>query len=109
MEDKELINESIKVSNILSKELSFWKKIFIVSNVIWLSLALLFGILSYIYFYNTETTIETITQEGIYNAKQYIETGNNSQLISSDLTNENIIKLMETMKQTNIITNRNIE
>ena len=102
MEDKELINESIKVSNILSKELSFWKKIFIVSNV-------LFGILSYIYFYNTETTIETITQEGIYNAKQYTETGNNSQLISSDLTNENIIKLMETMKQTNIITNRNIE
>lgn len=109
MEDKELINESIKVSNILSKELSFWKKIFIVSNVIWLSLALLFGILSYIYFYNTETTIETITQEGVNTLYNKGTNNNNHQLMSSDLTNENIIKLMETMKQTNIITNRNIE
>lgn len=109
MEDKELINESIKVSNILSKELSFWKKIFIVSNVIWLSLALLFGILSYIYFYNTETTIETITQEGVNTLYNKGTNNNNHQLMASDLTNENIIKLMETMKQTNIITNRNIE
>ena len=106
MEDKELINESIKVSNILSKELSFWKKIFIVSNVIWLSLALLFGILSYIYFYNTETTIETITQEGVNTLYNKGTNNNNHQLMSSDLTNENIIKLMETMKQTNIITNK---
>lgn len=105
MEDKELINESIKVSNILSKELSFWKKIFIVSNVIWLSLALLFGILSYIYFYNTETVVETTTLEGNQNAK--IGTGNYTQLIASDyITNENILKLMTELNKTNNITNK---
>lgn len=64
MDDKQLINESIKVADILAKELSFWKRLFIYTCSVLLSVLIVFGILAYIYVYNTETTIETTTQDG---------------------------------------------
>ena len=64
MDDKQLINESIKVADILAKELSFWKRLFIYACSIFLGILIIFGILAYIYVYNTETTIETTTQDG---------------------------------------------
>lgn len=74
MDDKEIINESIKVADILAKELSFWKKLFIYACIIALGLLTTFGILAYIYVYNTETVIETTTLEG--NQNKYGTTGN---------------------------------
>lgn len=64
MDDKQLINESIKVADVLAKELSFWKRLFIYTCSVLLSVLIIFGILAYIYVYNTETTIETTTQDG---------------------------------------------
>ena len=64
MDDKQLINESIKVADVLAKELSFWKRLFIYTCSVLLSVLIVFGILAYIYVYNTETTIETTTQDG---------------------------------------------
>ena len=64
MDDKQLINESIKVADVLAKELSFWKRLFIYTCSVLLSVLIVFGILAYIYIYNTETTIETTTQDG---------------------------------------------
>lgn len=49
MDDKEIINESIKVADILAKELSFWKKLFIYACIIALGLLTTFGILAYVY------------------------------------------------------------
>ena len=64
MDDKQLINESIKVADILAKELSFWKRLFIYTCSVLLSVLIIFGILAYVYVYNIETTIETTTQDG---------------------------------------------
>ena len=64
MDDKEIINESIKVADVLAKELSFWKRLFIYTCSVLLSVLIVFGILAYVYVYNTETTIETTTQDG---------------------------------------------
>lgn len=64
MDDKEIINESIKVADVLAKELSFWKRLFIYTCSVLLSVLIIFGILAYIYIYNTETIIETTTQDG---------------------------------------------
>lgn len=64
MDDKEIINESIKVADVLAKELSFWKRLFIYACSVLLSVLIVFGILAYVYFYNTETIIETTTQDG---------------------------------------------
>ncbi len=64
MDDKQLINESIKVADVLAKELSFWKRLFIYTCSVLLSVLIVFGILAYVYVYNTETTIETTTQDG---------------------------------------------
>lgn len=64
MDDKEIINESIKVADVLAKELSFWKRLFIYACSVLLSVLIIFGILAYIYIYNTETIIETTTQDG---------------------------------------------
>ncbi len=64
MDDKEIINESIKVADVLAKELSFWKRLFIYACSVLLSVLIIFGILAYIYVYNTETVIETTTQDG---------------------------------------------
>lgn len=104
MDEKEKIIESIKVSDILAKQLKIWQR---VSGVL-LGIILVFAIMFYIYVYNTETTIETTTLEGNQNAK--IGTGNYTQLISSDLTNDNILKLMESLsngKNTNYENNTN--
>lgn len=103
MDDKQLINESIKVADILAKELSFWKRLFIYACSVLLSVLIIFGILAYVYIYNTETTIETTTLEG--NQNKYGTTGNNIQLLTSDLTNENIIKFLNDFHKTNNITN----
>ena len=103
MDDKELINESIKVADVLAKELSFWKRLFIYACSVLLSVLIVFGILAYIYFYNTETVIETTTLEG--NQNKYGTTGNDIQLLTSDLTNENIIKFLNDFHKTNNITN----
>lgn len=64
MDDKQLINESIKVADVLAKELSFWKRLFIYTCSVLLSVLIVFGILAYVYVYNTETIIETTTQDG---------------------------------------------
>ena len=64
MDDKEIINESIKVADVLAKELSFWKRLFIYACSVLLSVLIVFGILAYVYVYNTETIIETTTQDG---------------------------------------------
>lgn len=103
MDDKQLINESIKVADILAKELSFWKRLFIYTCSVLLSVLIVFGILAYVYVYNTETTIETTTLEG--NQNKYGTTGNDIQLLTSDLTNENIIKFLNDFHKTNNITN----
>lgn len=103
MDDKEIINESIKVADVLAKELSFWKRLFIYACSVLLSVLIIFGILAYIYIYNTETTIETTTLEG--NQNKYGTTGNDIQLLTSDLTNENIIKFLNDFHKTNNITN----
>lgn len=63
MDDKQLINESIKVADVLAKELSFWKRLFIYTCSVLLSVLIIFGILAYVYVYNTETIIETTTQD----------------------------------------------
>lgn len=102
MDDKQLINESIKVADILAKELSFWKRLFIYTCSVLLSVLIIFGILAYIYVYNTETTIETTTLEG--NQNKYGTTGNDIQLLTSDLTNENILKIINEL---NKLTNEN--
>ena len=102
MDDKQLINESIKVADILAKELSFWKRLFIYTCSVLLSVLIVFGILAYIYIYNTETTIETTTLEG--NQNKYGTTGNDIQLLTSDLTNENILKIINEL---NKLTNEN--
>lgn len=103
MDDKEIINESIKVADVLAKELSFWKRLFIYACSVLLSVLIVFGILAYIYVYNTETVIETTTLEG--NQNKYGTTGNDIQLLTSDLTNENIIKFLNDFHKTNNITN----
>ena len=103
MDDKEIINESIKVADVLAKELSFWKRLFIYACSVLLSVLIIFGILAYVYFYNTETVIETTTLEG--NQNKYGTTGNDIQLLTSDLTNENIIKFLNDFHKTNNITN----
>lgn len=102
MDDKQLINESIKVADVLAKELSFWKRLFIYACSVLLSVLIVFGILAYIYIYNTETTIETTTLEG--NQNKYGTTGNDIQLLTSDLTNENILKIINEL---NKLTNEN--
>ena len=102
MDDKEIINESIKVADVLAKELSFWKWLFIYTCSVLLSVLIVFGILAYIYIYNTETTIETTTLEG--NQNKYGTTGNDIQLLTSDLTNENILKIINEL---NKLTNEN--
>lgn len=99
MDDKQLINESIKVADILAKELSFWKRLFIYACSVLLSVLIVFGILAYVYVYNTETTIETTTLEG--NQNKYGTTGNDIQLLTSDLTNENVLKLINELNKTN--------
>lgn len=102
--EKEVINESIKVADVLAKQLKIWQRV----SFVLFGILVMFGILSYIYFYNTDTVVETTTLEGV-NALYNNNDGTNNynhQLIATDLTNENIIKLMETMKQTNIITNK---
>lgn len=103
MDDKEIINESIKVADVLAKELSFWKRLFIYACSVLLSVLIIFGILAYVYFYNTETVIETTTLEG--NQNKYGTTGNDIQLLTSDLTNENIIKFLNDFHKTNNTTN----
>ena len=102
MDDKQLINESIKVADVLARELSFWKRLFIYACSVLLSVLIVFGILAYIYIYNTETTIETTTLEG--NQNKYGTTGNDIQLLTSDLTNENILKIINEL---NKLTNEN--
>ena len=102
MDDKQLINESIKVADILAKELSFWKRLFIYACSVLLSVLIIFGILAYVYVYNTETTIETTTLEG--NQNKYGTTGNDIQLLTSYLTNENILKIINEL---NKLTNEN--
>mgnify|MGYP004657466819 FL=1 len=102
MDDKQLINESIKVADVLAKELSFWKRLFIYTCSVLLSVLIIFGILAYVYVYNTETTIETTTLEG--NQNKYGTTGNDIQLLTSDLTNENILKIINEL---NKLTNEN--
>ncbi|TXJ57690.1 hypothetical protein EPJ67_03290 [Brachyspira aalborgi] len=102
MDDKQLINESIKVADILAKELSFWKRLFIYACSVLLSVLIIFGILAYIYVYNTEMIIETTTLEG--NQNKYGTTGNDIQLLTSDLTNENILKIINEL---NKLTNEN--
>lgn len=92
MDDKQLINESIKVADILAKELSFWKRLFIYTCSVLLSVLIIFGILAYIYIYNTETIIETTTQDGFQT--QY-KGSNNITITTSDITNDNIIKILE--------------
>lgn len=99
--EKELINESIKVSDVLAKQLKIWQRV----SFVLFGILVMFGILSYIYFYNTETVVETTTLEGNQNAK--IGTGNYTQLIASDyITDENILKLMTELNKTNNITNK---
>lgn len=49
MDDKQLINESIKVADVLAKELSFWKRLFIYTCSVLLSVLIVFGILAYVY------------------------------------------------------------
>lgn len=99
--EKEVINESIKVSDVLAKQLKIWQRV----SFVLFGILIMFGILSYIYFYNTETVVETTTLEGNQNAK--IGTGNYTQLIASDyITNENILKLMTELNKTNNITNK---
>lgn len=92
MDDKEIINESIKVADVLAKELSFWKRLFIYTCSVLLSVLIVFGILAYIYIYNTETIIETTTQDGFQT--QY-KGSNNITITTSDITNDNIIKILE--------------
>ena len=92
MDDKQLINESIKVADVLAKELSFWKRLFIYACSVLLSVLIVFGILAYIYIYNTETIIETTTQDGFQT--QY-KGSNNITITTSDITNDNIIKILE--------------
>lgn len=88
MDDKQLINESIKVADILAKELSFWKRLFIYACSIFLGILITFGILAYIYVYNSKTTAK-------------IGAGNDIQFITSDLTNENVLKLINELNKTN--------
>lgn len=98
--EKEVINESIKVADVLAKQLKIWQRV----SFVLFGILVMFGILSYIYFYNTDTVVETTTLEGV-NAK--IGTGNYTQLIASDyITNENILKLMTELNKTNNITNK---
>ena len=92
MDDKEIINESIKVADILAKELSFWKKLFIYACIIALGLLTTFGILAYIYVYNTETVIKTTTQDGLQT--QY-KGSDNINITTSDLTNDNITRILD--------------
>lgn len=92
MDDKQLINESIKVADILAKKLSFWKRLFIYACSVLLSVLIVFGILAYVYIYNTETIIETTTQDGFQT--QY-KGSNNITITTSDITNDNIIKILE--------------
>lgn len=87
----------------MAKELSFWKRLFIYACSVLLSVLIIFGILAYVYFYNTETVIETTTLEG--NQNKYGTTGNDIQLLTSDLTNENIIKFLNDFHKTNNTTN----
>ena len=87
--EKEFITKIIKVSDILAKQLKIWQKLCIISNIIWLVIAIAFGIMAYIYFYNTDTIIETTTQEGIQTLYKGYD---NQQIITSD---ENISKLYE--------------
>ena len=101
MDDKEIINESIKVADVLAKELSFWKRLFIYTCSVLLSVLIIFGILAYIYIYNTETIIETTTQDGFQT--QY-KGSNNITITTSDLTNENILKIINEL---NKLTNEN--
>lgn len=101
MDDKEIINESIKVADVLAKELSFWKRLFIYACSVLLSVLIVFGILAYIYIYNTETIIETTTQDGFQT--QYKDS-NNITITTSDLTNENILKIINEL---NKLTNEN--
>ena len=99
--EKEVINESIKVSDVLAKQLKIWQRV----SFVLFGILVMFGILSYIYFYNTETVVETTTLEGNQNAK--IGTENYTQPIASDyITNENILKLMTELNKTNNITNK---
>lgn len=99
--EKEVINESIKVADVLAKQLKIWQRV----SFVLFGILVMFGILSYIYFYNTETVVETTTLEGNQNAK--IGTGNYTQLIASDyITDENILKLMTELNKTNNITNK---
>lgn len=95
MDDKQLINESIKVADVLAKELSFWKRLFIYACSIFLGILIIFGILAYIYVYNSKTTV----LEGNQNAK--IGADNDIQFITSDLTNENVLKLINELNKTN--------
>ena len=99
--EKEIINESIKVSDFLAKQLKIWQRV----SFVLFGILVMFGILSYIYFYNTETVVETTTLEGI-NTSYNKGTNNNHQLIATDLTNENILKLMTELNKTNNITNK---
>lgn len=92
MDDKQLINESIKVADVLAKELSFWKRLFIYTCSVLLAILIIFGVLAYIYVYNTETIIETTTQDGFQT--QY-KGSNNITITTSDITNDNITKVLE--------------
>ena len=95
MDEKQVINESIKVADILAKELSFWKRLFIYTCSVLLAILIIFGILAYVYVYNSKTTV----LEGNQNAK--IGAGNDIQFITSDLTNENVLKLINELNKTN--------
>lgn len=103
--EKEVINESIKVADVLAKQLKIWQRV----SFVLFGILVMFGILSYIYFYNTETVVETTTLEGV-NALYNNNDGTNNynhQLIASDyITNENILKLMTELNKTNNITNK---
>ena len=41
MDDKQLINESIKVADVLAKELSFWKRLFIYTCIVLLAILII--------------------------------------------------------------------
>lgn len=101
--EKELINESIKVADVLAKELAFWKKMFKWSCIISISFIFILLTACYVYIYNTDTVIETTTLDGV----QALYTKDGHNLIASDyITNENILKLMTELNKTNNITNK---
>lgn len=92
--EKELINESIKVADVLAKQLKIWQRV----SFVLFGILVMFGILSYIYFYNTDTVIETTTLDRV----QALYTKDGHNLIASDyITNENILKLMTELNKTN--------